>query len=51
MEPEAVRAHSCVFAVSIFPGQDWGKEPLAGFASDHYRVSTPTTIVVDLGPL
>ena len=24
---------------------------LKGFASDHYRVSTPTLIVVDLGPL
>ena len=24
---------------------------LKGFGSDHYRVSTPTTIVVDLGPL
>ena len=24
---------------------------LKGFASDHYRVSTPTPIVVDLGPL
>ena len=37
-------------------GVDLGPEKgrsqtLKGFGSDHYRVSTPTTIVVDLGPL
>ena len=61
MEPEAVRAHCCVFAILIFLGHYCSppifrphKVPfwtLKGFDPDPYRVSPSTTIVVDLGPL